>query len=217
VSWRVSVVVRKDSRVDAFHRQINALRHQLGVDDHDLALPAPERRHTARNENSYPSDFAEFDDTESESALAIQQSHEPMPGPRSAIASSTIPAADSLTSVIAHTTSWNGALESSGSLHVHGRVDGTLTAQDDVYVAEEAEVDATITAANVLVAGTVRGTIQCGKRFEVLPRGRVAGDICAPVIVVHEGANVVGDISMAPTPQSRASTVPPARVARGGD
>ena len=211
------MVVRKDSRVDAFHRQITALRNQLGGDDHDLALPAPERQHAGRNENPYPSDFAVFDDTESEPALAIDQSYEPVPGPRSAIASSTIPAADSLTSVLAHTTTWNGALESSGSLHVHGRVDGSLTAQDDVYVAEEAEVDATITAANVLIAGTVRGTIHCGERFEVLPRGRVAGDIFAPVIVVHEGANVVGEISMAPNAESRASTVPPARVARGGD
>jgi cytoskeletal protein CcmA (bactofilin family) len=211
------VVVRKDSRVDAFHRQISALRHQLGGHDHDLALPAPERRHAARIENPYRSDFAVLDDMESESAGSIQQAPDPLQASKAAMVPSAIPAADSLTSVIAHTTTWNGSVESSGSLHVHGRVDGSLTAQDDVYVAEEAEVDATITAANVTIAGNVRGTIRCGERFEVLPRGRVAGDICAPVIVIHEGAILVGEISMVPTAESRGSTVSPARVARGGD
>ncbi|MBW3633090.1 MAG: polymer-forming cytoskeletal protein [Chloroflexi bacterium] len=211
------MVVRKDSRVDAFHRQISALRHQLGGDDHDVALPAPERRHTARAETPYHLDFAVLDDSDSASAGSAQRAPNPIPVPRTEVALSAIPAADSLTSVIAHTTTWNGALESSGSLHVHGRVDGSLTAQDDVYVAEEADVDATITAANVTIAGNVRGTIRCGERFEVLPRGRVAGDIHAPVIVIHEGAILVGEISMAPTAESRASTVPPTRVARGGD
>ena len=209
------MVVRKDSRVDAFHRQISALRHQLGGDDPDLALPALERRHAAGTEAPYRTGVAVLADPEPVSTRSIQQVLDPEPGPTLATALAAIPAADSLTSVIAHTTTWNGELESSGSLHVHGRVEGSLTAQDEVYVAEEAEVDATITAANVTIAGNVRGKIHCHERFEVLPRGRVAADIRAPVIVIHEGALLVGEISMA-TADSRASTVPP-RVARGGD
>lgn len=211
------MVVRKDSRVDAFHRQISALRHQLGGDDHDLALPTPERRLAPRTESPYRSDFALLEETDSASGGLAQQAPDSAPVPKPAFSLSAVPAADSLTSVIAHTTTWNGALESSGSLHVHGRVDGSLTAQDDVYVAEEAEVDATIIAANVTIAGNVRGTIHCGERFEVLPRGRVAGDIHAPIIVVHEGAILAGEISMAPTAETRATSVPPARMARGGD
>jgi cytoskeletal protein CcmA (bactofilin family) len=93
-------------------------------------------------------------------------------------------------------------VQSSGSLHVHGVVDGSLTAQDDVYIAEEADVNATITAANVIVAGAVRGTIRCGSRFEVLPRGRVSADVQAPSLVVHEGATINGQVRMGPVEPS---------------
>jgi cytoskeletal protein CcmA (bactofilin family) len=211
------VVVRKDSKVDAFHRQISALRHQLGGEQHDLALPAPVQRQTARTDNAYRSDFAVLDDLDLEPARSTRESLDTAVMAEPEFSLPAIPAADTLTSVIAHTTTWNGSLESSGSLHVHGRVDGSLTAHDDVYVAEEAEVDATITAANVTIAGNVRGTIHCAQRFEVLPRGRVAGDVNAPVVVIHEGAILVGAISMATRAESRGSMAPPTGVSRGGD
>ena len=83
-----------------------------------------------------------------------------------------IPAIDMHTSVIAHSTAWSGDLESSGSLHIHGRVEGSLTARESVFIAEEADVDAVIRAANVTVAGNVRGSVHCAERFEVLPRGQ---------------------------------------------
>ncbi|MDQ3410909.1 MAG: polymer-forming cytoskeletal protein, partial [Chloroflexota bacterium] len=106
------------------------------------------------------------------------------------------PEVDGQTSVVAHDTTWNGDLQSSGSLHIHGVVDGSLTAREDVYIAEEADVTATITAANVIIAGLVRGTIRCGSRFEVLPRGRVLADVQAPTLVVHEGASMNGKMRM---------------------
>jgi cytoskeletal protein CcmA (bactofilin family) len=212
------VVTRKDSKVDAFQRQITALRHQLGGEHHDLVLPDLDRRRTARIDNPYRADLAGFDDLEpvlTRSARGegfdqapVSKSESPLPA---------VPAADSLTSVIAHTTTWTGSLESSGSLHVHGRVDGSLTAQEDVYIAEEADVDATINAANVTIAGNVRGTINCAERFEVLPRGRVAGNVSAPVIVIHDGATVAGEISMGTTSGTRMSAASTGRVARGGD
>ncbi len=121
------------------------------------------------------------------------------------------------TSVIAHSTAWSGDLESSGSLHVHGRVEGSLTARDTIFIAEEADVEAVIRAAKVTVAGNVRGSVHCAERFEVLPHGKVAGDIHAPAIAIHDGAIVAGDISMTPTNDARAPMAAPVRVARGGD
>jgi cytoskeletal protein CcmA (bactofilin family) len=120
-----------------------------------------------------------------------------------------VPSPDTHTSVIAPTTAWTGNLESSGSLHIHGRVEGSLMARDDVFIADEAEVEATINAANVTVAGKVRGSIQCAERFEILPHGRVAGDVRAPVIVIHEGALIAGEISMI-SPGSDTKTAAPA-------
>ncbi|MGH2614800.1 MAG: bactofilin family protein, partial [Thermomicrobiales bacterium] len=92
-------------------------------------------------------------------------------------------------------------------------------AHEDIFIAEEAEVDATITAANVTIAGNARGSIQCSDRFEVLPRGRVAGDVRAPIIVIHDGALIAGEIAMS-LPKDAKASLPPAastRAARGGD
>ena len=211
------MVIRKDSKVDAFQRQISALRHQLGGDHEDLPLSDGDRRRLPRSENPYRSELSVFDDIEPHLA---RSTHQVSNSDASSTASSLLPAVpafDSLTSVIAHTTTWNGSLESSGSLHVHGHVDGSLTARDDVYIAEEAEVDATITAANVTIAGSVRGSIRCAERFEVLPRGRVVGEVSAPVMVIHEGAMLVGEISMTATAEARAPLASSARAARGGD
>jgi cytoskeletal protein CcmA (bactofilin family) len=96
-------------------------------------------------------------------------------------------------------------------------VEGSLTARDAIFVAEEADVDAVIRAAHVTVAGRVRGSIHCAERFEVLPRGKVSGDIHAPAIAIHDGAMVAGEISMTPVSDSRTSLAPPVPVARGGD
>jgi cytoskeletal protein CcmA (bactofilin family) len=209
------VVFRKDTKVDAFQRQLSALRHQLGGEEDHFHSAELDRPHAAREEVHYRQGLPDLDAAPSRplsmppdrvTSLMIDQAP-PLPD---------IPAYDAHTSVIAHTTSWNGNLESSGSLHIHGRVDGTLVARDVVFIAEEAEVDATISATAVTVAGNVRGSIRCADRFEVLPRGRVSGDVNAPVIVVHEGAMIAGEISMTGSPASQPAAHP-TRAARGGD
>ena len=211
------MVFRRDSKVDAFQRQISALRHQLGGEGDEVATPNPDRPLSVSRENSYPSDFPVFPSPETERASSYSGftgDLEPkLPDP----ATPAIQAIDTQTSVIAHSTAWNGELESTGSLHIHGRVEGSLTARDTIFIAEEADVDAVIRAANVTVAGNVRGSVHCTERFEVLPRGKVSGDIHSPTIAIHDGAIVVGDISMSISSDTRSSLAPPLRVARGGD
>jgi cytoskeletal protein CcmA (bactofilin family) len=214
------VVFRRDSKVDAFQRQISALRHQLGGEGDDYRAAERDRSLVPLDDNLYRSDLPDLDSLRSAPSLHPAHPHEQMPDAgQMAPYLPPVPAIDTQTSVIAHTTTWNGNLESSGSLHLHGRVEGSVTARNDIFIAEEAEIDAVVQAASVTVAGNVRGSIQCSDRFEVLPRGRVAGDVRAPVIVVHEGATIVGEISMSATSETRPSTmiVGSHRAARGGD
>lgn len=212
---------RRDSKVDAFQRQISALRHQLGGEQEPFAVAAYDRTPAPRIEASYRNDFPDFDSIGREPLLPSHERSElsGLAEPEPASLLPAVPSVDTQTSVIAHSTVWNGNLESTGSLHVHGRVEGSLTARDHIFVAEEAEVDAILSAANVTIAGNVRGSIQCADRFEVLPHGRVAGDVRAPVVVIHEGALVVGEIAMSASKDAKA-TPPPvaaARAVRGGD
>ena len=211
------MVFRRDSKVDAFQRQISALRHQLGGESEDGTAPDRDRPRSSGRESPYLSEYPEFLSTESERAAISRGLADTSESRLPDSAPPPIPAIDMHTSVIAHSTAWSGDLESSGSLHVHGRVEGSLTARDTVFIAEEADVDAVIRAANVTVAGNVRGSVHCAERFEVLPRGKVAGDIHATAIAIHDGAVVAGEISMSPSSDTRASLPPAVRVARGGD
>jgi cytoskeletal protein CcmA (bactofilin family) len=209
------VVFRRDSKVDAFQRQISALRNQLGGEPED---DSPRESGLV----AFPRDnFGAWHDLASFQAMPDLQADSPrtvIPASRELESLDTtlpaVPAVDELTSVLSHTTTWVGNLDSTGSLHVHGRVEGSLVARDSIYVAEEAEIDAAIQATTVTVAGSVRGTIHCSGRFELLPRGRVAGDVHAPIVVIHDGALLSGEIDMTGEAEANRSSRTAARAAR---
>lgn len=116
--------------------------------------------------------------------------------PPAAQAMPSAPAADSSTSTIAKNAYWNGTLKSEGSIQVHGKADGELHSSTDLFVADGAEVDASIHADSVVVAGLVRGKIEARSRLEVLPQGEVTGDVRSPKLIVHEGATISGQLKM---------------------
>lgn len=208
------MVFRKDTKVDAFQRQISALRQQLG-DGESGPVVADSRNDLTRAYETV--DINPRESRPNPSFVASRDEFAPLEADPPVFPS---PAFDQQTSVIAHDAVWNGDLQSTGTVHVHGRVEGSVMARNDVFVADEAEISASIVAENVSVAGLVRGTVRCGNRFEVLPQGRVAGDVFAPVLVVHEGATINGQFKMTEVedlaPASTSTTSLRRRSARSG-
>lgn len=206
------MVFRRDSKVDAFQRQLSALRNQLGNDPAELPASIPDRDLVIPSSNRPLPDLDFF--SESTYSLRDELDVAPLPVVESQTPpQSPVPALDTETTVIAYGTTWSGNVESTGSLHVHGRAEGTLSARHSIYIAEDAEVDATLQASHVVIAGLVHGAVRCLERFEVLPRGRVNGNVQAPQIVIHDGAVVAGKVLMS---EESASHLAPVRAARGG-
>lgn len=198
------MVFRRDNKVDAFQRQMSALRQQLGGPEDEQASEGNEPGQSSTE--SYPPNdrYARQDDYGSADAGGYSFGSYPpaATGTPSPVETDQpevpeFPSVDGQVSVIAQDTLWKGDLESDGSMHVHGRVDGNLRAKDDVWVADGAEVTATINARRVVVAGQVSGTIRALDRFEALPQARVGADVYAPTFVVHEGAMINGQLHMA--------------------
>jgi len=213
------MVFRRETKVDAFQRQISALRQQIGPEDTDEENAEPQRAsgdsfqrpgsYTGGDASASSFGFSEFASNAPARSMTDSSPVEPeLPG---------VPVVDALTTVIAQNATWKGELQSDAAVHIHGRFEGSIRATNDIYVAEGAEVDATLLAANVTIAGNVKGSIRCGTRFEILPSGRVAGEIQSPTLVVHEGANVTGQFRMgAPEPIENVPTpVTTRRAARG--
>lgn len=225
------MVFRKDNKVDAFQRQISALRQQLGSDEEpeDAAGRAPydETRPEEASPEASRSEGAAFG-ARAASGYSFAEAQYDAPRTSTFAPNQEAPALPELpsaganadTSVIAHDANWTGDFRTDGTVHVHGRFEGSIVAKHDVYVAEEADVDATIAAENVIIAGLVKGTIRCDVRFEVLPQGRIFGDVQSPTLVIHEGARITGQVRTGAPEVVAADQPTPAvvqrRAARGG-
>lgn len=195
------MVFRRDNKVDSFQRQMSALRNQLGNADEELDAATDDMPEL---DDDYAGDTSYRTSGSQDQGAYSFGNYPPQASPASSsFAPGTdpdipeMPDADATVSVLARETSWKGEIESETSIHVFGKVDGTLTAREDVWIAEGAEVDATITAQRVIVAGTVSGSIVASSRFETLPKGRVSADVSSPISVVHEGATLNGNFRAA--------------------
>jgi len=216
------MVFRRDNKTDSFQRQMSALRQQIGSEDESTDRPPardaryPSERAPAVGTGQADSPAGAYGFGDFASSVAPQQTGNNDMTPVAPELPS-IPSVDAQTTVIANDAMWKGEIQSNGSVHVHGRLEGAIRANKDVFIAEDADVDATITANTVVVAGIVKGTIRSEARFEVLPSGRVSGDIVAPTLVVHEGATVSGQLRMSvqETVEANPTPVVQRRAARG--
>jgi cytoskeletal protein CcmA (bactofilin family) len=200
------VVFRRDNKVDAFQRQMSALRHQIGGDageerdamNQDVPDIADERfQEDPLGQQDYDRpdaggySFGSYPAT-AQSPLDEDTGYDDSEDP----AVPNIPGVDAQISVIAQGTVYKGDIQSDGSIQVYGRAEGTLTAKEDIWLAEGSDVEATVTARRVIVAGRVSGTVRANSRFEALPQGVIEADVQAPSFVVHEGAAINGKLTM---------------------
>ena len=196
------MVFRRDNKVDAFQRQMSALRHQIGGDAGEDAddievegTELPQDRTQGDTMSQPPFERGEAGGYSFGNYPGQQPDQEEYGDPRD-MPASEIAEVDSQVSVVAQGTIYKGEIQSDGNIQIFGRAEGTLTAKEDIWVAEGADVEATLTARRVIVAGRVSGTVKATSRFEALPQGVIEADVTAPSFVVHEGATINGKLSM---------------------
>lgn len=89
-----------------------------------------------------------------------------------------------------------GTFASERDLRIEGHMRGTLRCQGLVYIAEGADVDATVEAAHVTVAGDLQGQINCRGKLQIMPTGRVRATVTTESLVINEGAIFEGELHM---------------------
>lgn len=102
-------------------------------------------------------------------------------------------------SVIDQYSNFDGTYNSSRDLRVEGQVKGTIVVKGSLHIAQGANVDASVDADSISVAGELDGEITCRGRLELLPTGRVKGHITTQSLVIHEGAIYEGEMEMGGT------------------
>jgi cytoskeletal protein CcmA (bactofilin family) len=87
-----------------------------------------------------------------------------------------------------------GELHGDGPVVLLGSFEGEIVLTDTLHVGPEATIDANISAAAIVVAGSVRGNLSAETRVEILPRGSLIGTVRSGSFAAADGASVKGEI-----------------------
>jgi cytoskeletal protein CcmA (bactofilin family) len=80
-----------------------------------------------------------------------------------------------------------------GPATIDGQVEGKISGRDQITVGENGSITTDeLSAPSLLIAGTVKVKTIASRRVEILPTGRVWGDLTSPVLNLHEGAQFEG-------------------------
>jgi cytoskeletal protein CcmA (bactofilin family) len=100
---------------------------------------------------------------------------------------------EKLDTILGKDTFFEGTLEAASGIRIDGRFKGAIKSTGDVIVGENAQVEARVSARNVLIAGEVRGLVEASGKLELTVTGKLYGDLRAAKIYVEEGAVFLGE------------------------
>ncbi len=90
-----------------------------------------------------------------------------------------------------------GNVNFSGGLHIEGRVEGNVHADDDgsiLILSENGSVQGEVTVPNMVLNGTIEGDVHASEQVELAPRSRVTGNVYYNLIQMAIGAEVNGNL-----------------------
>ena len=90
----------------------------------------------------------------------------------------------------------NGRITGSATVSVSGRVEGTVSLDDELVVEADGVVVADVEAESVSVHGTLEGTVVANDTVHLVAGCAVTGDLRAPRVIIEEGARFKGNVDM---------------------
>lgn len=97
-----------------------------------------------------------------------------------------------------------GDLDTTGSLRIEGRMDGSILGADSVVVGVGSRIAGDVYARELIVGGTITGNVHASERLELQATAVVTGDVHTGSILVQEGGVVNGRVLMGPPGASAA-------------
>lgn len=98
--------------------------------------------------------------------------------------------------LIGPTVKVEGDFVGDGDVVVEGIVTGKLKTKRNLRIGQNAQVLASVSAENALVAGTIQGNIKIKEKLELTSTAKVKGDIHTKILIISEGASFTGNCKM---------------------
>ena len=106
---------------------------------------------------------------------------------------------DAAVTILTSACHFNGKLYCKGSSRIGGKIEGEILSEGLLIIEEEANINASIKAEEVIIQGKVNGKLEAKIRVELTESSSYEGDIFTPNLIVREGAKFNGRSSMAHT------------------
>ena len=114
--------------------------------------------------------------------------------------------ADAGYSVIDSVLTIAGDITTQGTVRVDGRIEGALHRADTLVIGAGGTVVGNVEAREVVIGGTLLGSLSASTRVEVQATATVNGDIRAAAVLLVEGGTVHGHVSISATAADVAQT-----------
>ena len=101
-------------------------------------------------------------------------------------------------SVITSEVEIKGTIKSAGSVRMDGKLDGDLACQGDAILGKTATMKGNMSGNNVVIEGTINGTITAKDKIEMKADTRITGDIKSRRLAVEDGVTFVGKADVNP-------------------
>ena len=94
-------------------------------------------------------------------------------------------------------TNMTGELQFAGLVRLDGNFHGSISTDDVLIVGEHAVIHADIRVGEIEIHGQIFGNIEAKRKVDILPTGRIRGDIRTTLLTIAPGGQVDGQIVMA--------------------
>lgn len=127
-------------------------------------------------------------------------------------------------SIIAAGTTLLGDVETSGTLRIEGAIAGSSVRADVIVLGASGSIAGDVHAREAVIAGRVEGEMVVSERLELQSSAVIDGSVATPVLVVHDGAAVRGNVRAGSAtsdegrkPEKARTATPRLVAAAGGD
>ncbi len=100
-------------------------------------------------------------------------------------------------SLLSQGTKFTGNLEASSALRIDGELEGDVISTDKIVTGINSVVTGSIEADEVIIGGTIYGSVNAKKILTLQATGKVEGDIRALEILIEKGGFFKGACEMA--------------------
>ncbi len=98
--------------------------------------------------------------------------------------------------IFANDTEFEGVLSFKNPVEIRGRFKGDIETDSILIINNSADVEADIKAKIVIIAGKVKGNIESSEKVDILPTGKLYGDIKTAKLKIADGVIFEGSCHM---------------------